>query len=521
MSDKETDPQPNIFGYEGSFGFAPAFWGWLLLTGIGTGLAGGGLMKLLRAAAHLAWSYDSGDFLTAVSKTSAEHRVAVLLIAGFIVAASRRVFRRMTGGHAGEISSAIWFRSGDMPFFRTICSGIISIICVALGAAVGREAAPKQIGGALASSFAKFGKLSSAQRRLLVACGAGAGLAAVYNVPLGGPLFALEVLLGELSLSLVIPALATSLIAVAVSWTLLPNEPTYSFPVYPLANIALAGAMVLGLVAGVASIFYVKAIAWADLRKPKGVWVILAPLLVFAVLGIAAIRYPQLLSNGKDVVQLAFVDQLGLPLLAVLIVPRALATIGCLVCGTPGGLLTPTLTIGALIGGLFGHVWNQILPGEQAAAYAIFGAGAVLAATTKGPLSSLVLMFELTDHVTNLVVPLMLAIAVATLLVRHFEIRSIYSARIHLGKAAAEEMKHEQVISSAAPYAEVLKRLLPLASKNLPLYVVDQDGKLIGEISAERAAEAEKFARPLEAASADDLATPAISRPTWLLKVGR
>ncbi|HEX3719491.1 MAG TPA: chloride channel protein [Verrucomicrobiae bacterium] len=516
MPNPQTEAQPNIFGYEGSPGFSPTFWGLVVLTGVGAGLGGGLLMELLRSTLHLAWSYNSGDFLTAASKSTSEHRIAVLLVASLVVAAARHVFQRLTGGHGGEIASAIWFRSGDMPFFHTIGRAIVSIVVVALGEAVGREAAPKQVGGAVASGLAKRAKLSSPQRRLLVACGAGAGMAAVYNVPLGGAIFALEVLLGELSLSLVLPALATSLIAVAVSWIFLPNQPTYSFPVYPFSWIALAGTIVLGSLAGLASVLYVKAISWADAVKPRGHWVAVTPVLVLTGLGIASIAYPQLLGNGKDVVELAFLDQLGLPLLAILVVPRALATIGCLASGAAGGLFTPTLTVGALIGGLFGHLWNQILPGEPAAAYAIFGAGAVLAASTKGPLSALVLVFELTDHVTALAVPLILTIAVATLLARHFDVRSVYSARIHLGKAAAREMKHEQVISAAAHYAEVLKRLLALSHKNAPLYVVDEDGKLVGEITAARAAHAEKFARPLEAASADDLATLAKAPPSFL-----
>jgi hypothetical protein len=167
------------------------------------------------------------------------------------------------------------------------------------------------------------------------------------------------------------------------------------------------------------------------------------------------------------------------------------------------------MTVGALLGGLFGHLWNRIFPGQAAAAYAIFGAGAVLAATTKGPLSALVMVFELTNHVTAPAVPLMLAVALATLVARYFDPRSIYSARIHSGKSAAAQMNHARVISSAAPYAEVLKRLLPLAEKNRPLYVVDEEGKLAGQISIHRASEAESFARPLQTASADDLATPA------------
>jgi H+/Cl- antiporter ClcA len=441
-----------------------------------------------------------------------DRRVVVLLLAGVMVGVSRLIFPRLTS-HAGDVAAAIWFRSGEMPFWRTVSSAVISILAVAFGAAVGRESAPKQVGAAVGSLLAGWAKLSSTQRRLVVACGTGAGMAAVYNVPLGGALFALEVLLGQVSLPLVLPALATTLIAVAVSWLFLPNQPTYFVPAYPFSPVALAGGAVLGLLAGLVSVIYVKAIAWADTRKPKGKWIVLAPVLVFAALGVASIYYPQLLGNGKDVVQLAFLDQISLPLLAILLIPRALATVSCLAAGTPGGLFTPIMTVGALLGSLFGHLWNQIFPGQATAAYAIFGAGAVLAATAKGPLSALVLVFELTSHVLLLAVPLMLAIAVATLVARYFDARSIYSVRIHSGKSAAARLNHDRVISSALPYAEVLQRLLSLTEKNRPLYVVDENGQLAGQITVERAAQAENFARPLQTASADDLATAVKTLP--------
>ena len=311
-------------------------------------------MALLRWAQHTAWSYQSGNFLNAVAKSSMTRRIVVLSLTGVMVGVARRLFHRPTGGHAGEVAAAIWFRSGQMPFWHTLGRAVVSILAVGFGAAVGRESAPKQAGAAISNALARFGTITSSERRLLVACGAGAGMAAVYNVPFGGALFALEVLLGEMSLALAIPALVTSAIAVAVSWFFLPNKPTYSIPSYPFSIEALGGAAALGVVAGLASVLYVKVISLGRTRgsqrdccgkcSPRS-WVL-------AGLGAAAIPLPQLLGNGKDVVQLAFLDQLSLPILAILLLPRALATVGSLACGTPGGLFTPTMTVGALIGGL-------------------------------------------------------------------------------------------------------------------------------------------------------------------------
>ena len=199
----------------------------VVIVGLGAGLGGAALMELLRAVQHLAWSYHSGDFLDAVKRTSSTRRVLVLLVGG-VVAGGGAVL--LSHRNPGEVSEAIWLRGARVPFWASIARGVHSIVIVALGASLGREAAPQQAGAAVASALSDWAKLPDWQRRLLVACGAGAGMAAVYNVPLGGALFALEVLLGTLTLPLVLPALATSLIATGVAWIALPARPTYTIP---------------------------------------------------------------------------------------------------------------------------------------------------------------------------------------------------------------------------------------------------------------------------------------------------
>src|SRR6201992_4375039 len=124
----------------------------------------------------------------------------------------------------------IWFYAGRMPALRTLGSAILSVLIVGMGVSLGREGAPKQAGAVFANLFSDRGRLSDEQRRLLVACGAGAGLSAAYGVPLGGALFSMEVLRGVLALRYVLPALFTSVIATAVSWWFLPDAPTYLIP---------------------------------------------------------------------------------------------------------------------------------------------------------------------------------------------------------------------------------------------------------------------------------------------------
>jgi H+/Cl- antiporter ClcA len=403
------------------------FWLLVVLVGLGAGLGGAALIELLRAVQHVAWSYHSGDFLDAVKRTSSTRRVLVLLVGGVVAGAGTVLLARNS---PGEVSEALWLRAARVPFWASVARAIHSIVIVALGASLGREAAPQQIGAAVASALSDWARLPDWQRRLLVACGAGAGMAAVYNVPLGGALFALEVLLGTLTLPLVLPALATCLIATAISWIALPTAPTYEIPSYPVSGSQIVWAVIVGPIAGLAAVGWIHLIARAHAMRPSGWQRLATPIVVFTALGALAIAYPQLLGNGKPVVQLALVAQLSVALLAVLLVLKPLVTAACLGSGAPGGLFTPTLAYGVLLGGLLGEGWAQIWPGAPLGGYAIIGGAAVLAASMQGPLAAVVLLLELTHHADALMVPILIAVVEATVLARVRGAPSIYSARL-------------------------------------------------------------------------------------------
>ncbi len=419
--------QPNVPAGGDVPGLSAPFWGVVVLTGIGAGIGAAGFMVLLHAVQHLAYGYRSGLFQYGVRRTSPERRVAVMAGAGVFAGVAWMVLRRVAGAGTG-LSEAVWERAGKLPFFGTMANAVLQIVVVGLGATLGREGAPKEAGAAMASRLSDFCGLPVRQRRLLVACGAGAGMAAVYNVPLGGALFALEVLLGTLSLSLVLPALATSAIATAVSWLVLPDRPTYQVPHYAVSAPQVVWAVLVGPLAGVVGVGYIRLIAWAKGHTPQGWRLVISTTVVFSAIGCVAVVYPEVLGNGKDVAQFAFVDQFGLLLLGVLMVIRPLATASCLRAGAAGGLFTPTLAFGALAGGFLGHVWSVLWPGAPVASYAMIGAAAMLAAAMQAPLASIALVIELTGNELTLMVPVLVAVAGATLVCRALDDRSVYSA---------------------------------------------------------------------------------------------
>lgn len=418
----ETNPQPNLRNDE----FPLRLWPALLLTGAFAGLAGGLLMKLLRLVQHVSFDYHQGDFLSGVEGVSGTHRIVVLVLAGILAGFALFFVKKMRGSSGPGLTSAIWKHQGVLPEKPTIARALISIVIVGMGAALGREAALKQTGGVLGKRVSDLFRLTPEQRVLLVACGTGAGMAAAYNVPLGGALFTLEVLLGTVSLSTAVAAFATSFLATAVAWLLLPNQSTYVIPYLPATSSLMGWSLICGPLMGLGAVLFVRGIHWAKDSKPGNWTIIVLPIVAFALLGLASVPLPQLLGNGKNVVQLAFEARITGALLILLLVLRPLATMLCLRAGTPGGLFTPTMTFGSLLGAALGQGWSRFDPGADQRSCALIGSAAVLAAATQAPISSVAFILELTYNTNTLMVPMLLAVVGATWTYHQFETRTSY-----------------------------------------------------------------------------------------------
>jgi CIC family chloride channel protein len=415
------------------------FWLAVLLTGAGTGLAAAALTRLLEIVQRAVWGGSGTDILDAAAHTPPWRHVVVLLGAGFATGAGQMILKQLTSANGIDTTAAIWFHAGRMPAVRTLGSALLSIFVVGMGVSLGREGAPKQAGAVIANFFSDKARLSDEQRRLLVACGAGAGMGAAYGVPLGGALFALEVMRGVLALRFVLPALFASVVAAGVSWMFLPDAPTYIIPAYSSSASSVVWALVAGPIVGVVSVGYVRMIRWADRNRPQGWRRFTTPIVVLGLLGVVSIWYPQLLGNGRDISQLAFTSQAAPALMLALLFLKPAATALCMRSGAPGGLFTPSLTAGALLGGVLGYAWSWFWPGVPPGLFALLGAGALLAATTQGPISAVVLLMELTGRDRSFVLPLLLVVGTATLVARTLEPRSIYDARLTDEEVAARQ----------------------------------------------------------------------------------
>jgi chloride channel protein, CIC family len=422
--------QPNITSH-GAGVLTPRFWILVIVAGVAAGLLGALMMALLFNVQYAAFGYHSGSLQHGVEEASAARRVASLLIAGVFGGVAWYLLRRYTRGEPSEIDEALWNGDGRLSFRRCLGTSVISEVVIGMGASIGREAAPKLLGGASASALAGWGDLTDQQRRLLVACAGGAGLAAVYNVPLAGALFTAEILIGSITLPVMLPAIVCAFTATATAWVYLPNRATYvGIPDYRFTGTLMVWSLLAGPVIGLISAGYIRLIGWVSYRRAKGPTALYAPVIAFGILGVIGIWYPQLFGNGLDMASDAFLGISGLSVLLALFALKPVVTAMCLGSGASGGLFTPTLATGAVLGGALGLAWNLAWPGSPSGAFAMVSAAAMIGAAMQAPLSGLALVLELTHRGFGLMVPMMAATAIATVVAFYVDGYSIYSARL-------------------------------------------------------------------------------------------
>lgn len=298
-----------------------------------------------------------------------------------------------------------------MPAVVTLLNAGLQIVIVGLGASIGREVAPREVAALWAGWLSERAGVSARERRILVACGAGAGLAAVYDVPLGGAVFAVEILLAEVSFATVVPALATSGVAALVARVVVPANPLYVVEQVPLSPTIVVWSVIAGPLIGLAAVGFVRAASFAQRHRPRRWGILIVMPVVFVAIGVLAVWFPAVLGNGRALGQLALGASLPVLLVLLITVLKAAATVGTIGAGAAGGTLTPSLAIGAGLGLAAGAAWLLLWPGAPLAGFALIGAAAFLAVAMRAPLTALVLVLEFTNQGPALLVPLMLCVA--------------------------------------------------------------------------------------------------------------
>ncbi len=368
------------------------------------------------------------------------------------------------------------------------------------GASVGREGPIAQIGGAIGSAVGQFMHLSGERMKVLVACGAGAGIATTFNAPIGGLMFAQEiVLLGETELANLTLLVISTTTGVVTSRALMGNAAVFHVQPFVFRSyVELLTYALMGVLLGVLSAIYIRrfhAIAgffrrWQLSRQ----WKLMLGLLAVAAI---AIPLPQNLSDGYPVIDQAFLGRLAGPKMATLAAAKMVASSISLGCGAPGGVFGPIFFIGSMAGGAFRSASALILPGLTGprGSYALVALGAFLAATTHAPLTAIFLLFEMTQDY-QIAMPAMIATMTALVVARAIEPESIDTfalaregktlqigkdrpllAQITVGSVMSRDIR---MIAESASLQDVLHAAGETAQNTLP--VVDAEGELRGVI---------------------------------------
>jgi H+/Cl- antiporter ClcA len=386
------------------------------LVGLAGGAAGIAVFLVLHLIQVIAFGFPFLTSREAADAPSALNRVLALVAAGLLAAVAWWAIRRW-GRPLVSVPQAVDGRR--MPTGATLANAGTQILAVGLGASIGKEVAPREIGAWLSGLITRAAGLGPRETRILVACGAAAGLAAVYDVPLGGALFAVEVLLGEISFASALPAFATSAIAAFVARLAIPVETLYRIPHLEMSPSLLVWSIVVGPVLGLAGVGFVALAARVQRLAPRGRWLLLVLPIAFAAVGVVSIWFPSVLGNGRALGLLAMNQSpattsalLGaVVLLLALALLKSFTTLLTMGAGAVGGTLSPSIAIGAAAGAGLGALWLLAWPGSDLASFAFVGAAGFLATTMRAPFTALVLVVEFTDQGPVILIPSLLAVS--------------------------------------------------------------------------------------------------------------
>lgn len=389
------------------------------LVGVAGGVAGIAVWLALQLIQFVAFGFPYGGHLEAADADAGWRRFLAVTAAGLLTAVAWWALQRWAKPTVAVTAAVAGNR---MPALSTVANAGVQILAVGLGGSIGKEVAPRELGAWLSQLVTVRAGLTARETRILVACGAAAGLAAVYDVPLGGALFAVEVLLGELTFATALPAFATSAIAAFTARLVIPDEVLYHVPAMPMSESLLVWSVIVGPVLGFAGVGFVTLTNRLQGTAPKG-WLLLVVLPVaFALVGLIAVPFPEVLGNGRALGVVAMnaslddasvVGLVPILLLLVLGVAKTATTAVTIGAGAVGGTLTPSIAIGSSIGGGLGGLWLLLWPVDSSslAAFAFVGAAAFLATTMRAPFTALVLVVEFTQQGTDILVPSLLAVA--------------------------------------------------------------------------------------------------------------
>jgi len=420
---------------------------------------------------------------------------------GLIVGPIVYYFAREARGHGvPEVMESILLRGGAIHPRVILAKVTASALSIGSGGSVGREGPIVQIGSGIGSALGQLLKVNGTQLRTFVACGTAAGIAATFNAPIAGALFAMEVILGDFGISQFSPIVVSSVAATVVSRHFLGDFSAFIIPHYELISVyeMIPYAILGALSAFVALAFIYLLYKTEDIFEQIHMPVLLKPVLGGLIIGAVGIYYPNIFGVGYDTITLALNGQLVWYFLILLVGLKVFATSVTIGSGGSGGVFAPSLFIGASLGGLVGTIVHNLAPNQTAdpGAYALVGMGAVAAGAMHAPITSILIIFELTNEY-RIILPLMITCIISVLITTRLKRDSIYTLKlsrrgINISKGQEINVLHSLKVSQVlkTDYERIhadtpLHSLMDLnvKSPHPNFFVVDSNDELLGTIS--------------------------------------
>ena len=476
----------------------------LILAGI-VGVIGGATSLVYHALNQsIKWVAfgQPGDFLE-IARSVEPWKLIVIPTVGGLAAGLVIYFGLRLIGNPGlsNLLEVIAAGDGRLPVRSALVSAASSLLSISTGASIGREGLIMQVSAALSSKLGRMAKWPPYRLRLLVACGAAAGLAAGCNAPVAGAVFAAQIVLGNFSMNLFAPLVFSSVVATVIARNPLTPHAWVTVPDFDFTSLSqLPWFLPLGVAAGFCGAGFLKLLRASDqITSKMSVPLYVRIMWAGAAVGAMALFFPEVLGNGHEAANEILSQDFPLRFLVGLFLAKFIATLLTVSSGTVGGVFTPTLFLGATLGSVFASCLHRVdwAPNLPQGAFALVGMGGLLAATTHSPLLAMIMIFELSGNY-SVMPPLMLACAVATLVSRSFHPESVYTEPLRrkgleltresarLG-AATEKTVGDIMLPPVVPvnetttFQQISERFLTSPNNFLP--VVDERGRLTGVVA--------------------------------------
>ena len=423
-----------------------------IVIGVLAGFSAIGIRAMIKFFSEISFP-GTGNLLENILNTPWFWILSVPVIGGLIVGPIIYFLAPEAKGHGvPEVMQAILLKGGQIRGRVAFVKALASAITIGTGGSVGREGPIIQIGSSLGSIVGQFLKVSSKRLKTLVGCGAAAGIAAAFNAPIAGALFAVEIILMDFAVAQFSPIVISSVMATVISHTFEGNFAAFTVPKYQLASpIEIGFYFVLGAASGLVAYLFIKTLYYSEEVFDNRIKIpdYLKPALGGIGIGVIALMFPEIMGVGYDTINIALTGNMVWYFAASLIIMKILATSLTLGSGGSGGIFAPSLFMGAMLGYFFGTFVHTYFPNITASpgAYALVAMGGLVAGTTRAPITAIIIVFELTNDY-RIILPLMITCVMSMIISSKLSRESIYTLKLVLKNIGIKEGIETNVMES-------------------------------------------------------------------------